>query len=252
MTKSSRLQLHTKVFYCRLLCLFVIGSLFTASPKNALAATASFALSPTTKTAAIGETFTVDVVANTGGSEVSGADMYITFDSNKLTLLDIQNGTIFEQYVGKEINNATGKASISGLVGFESTLFSGSGTYATLQFKAIDSGAAAVNFDFTAGNSRDTNLVDFNSGLDILTSVTNGTYTISGVANQTSSSGNTSTTTTTTTTSNNNSTSTTQQTQQQTSKGGLPVSATPTPTIVVGIAGLVFIWISLLFHRIFG
>src|SRR3989338_7955628 len=125
--------------------------------KPAYAATITLSLTPSTKTVTINETFTVTINLATGGASTSAADIELTFDNTKLNLIDIVPGTIYGQYIGEDIDNANGRASISGLANSTQDLFSGTGTFATLTFRAIQSGTGNVSFDFTPGAGNDTN-----------------------------------------------------------------------------------------------
>src|SRR6185369_943002 len=56
--------------------------------------------------------------------------------------------------------------------------YNGSGKLATIHFSAAFNGTSGLTFDFTNGSTSDTNVAG--SGTDKLTSVTNGSYTVSG------------------------------------------------------------------------
>jgi len=138
----------------------------------------SLQLSPSSQTVGINAEFSVNVVLNTDGRQTAGTDLLLTYDSSALSLLDMQAGTLYDQYVGKNIDNATGKASLSGISSSPNTVFAGTGTFATLRFRALRTGTAPVSIDFTPGNRNDSNIADFATQQDILAGVINGTYTI--------------------------------------------------------------------------
>lgn len=138
----------------------------------------SLRLSPPSQTIALNSEFTVDVLLDTAGKQTAGTDLILSFDRSRLTLVDLQPGTLYDQYVGKTIDNSLGKAAISGIASSQANLFSGSGTFAALRFRAIATGTASVSIDFTAGNRNDSNIADFTTQQDILAGAINASYTI--------------------------------------------------------------------------
>src|SRR3989344_5484437 len=162
-------------------------------PKQTQAATLS--LSPTSQTIAVNGTMDIAVILNTENAQTSATDVIITYDSAKLNLIDILPGSLYDQYIWESINNTTGRASISGIASSTSSLYSGTGTFVTFRFRGIQSGTVAVNFDHSTGNLNDTNVNEINVFTDVLTSVQNGTYTVSGGSSGVTSSPTSATTT---------------------------------------------------------
>lgn len=152
-----------------------------ASPVSALAATLS--LSPTTGTHNKGCNFSVDIILDTGGVQTDGTDAILKYDNSKITATSITSGTIYADYPGNSIDDTTGKVTSSGLASISSA-FSGKGTLATVNFtvkEAAAAGATIISFDFDSNNktnTTDSNVVQRGSQTDILSSVTNGNYTI--------------------------------------------------------------------------
>lgn len=162
------------------ICLVVGIEVLSAS--TAYAASADLTLSPVTQTINAGEQADIAVELNTGGANSSDTDLYINFDATKVILVDILPGTIYDQYIGEEIDNAQGRASISGLASKTENLFSGTGTFATLRFKGTGAGTTAITIDFTLGQRNDSNVVDFQTNEDILATTTNASLTVLGAA----------------------------------------------------------------------
>lgn len=158
--------------------IFVLVTMALMTPKIASAA-ATLRLSPSTGNFATGGTFQVDIVLDTGGSATTGTDVYFNYDSDVISLESIIEGTIYDTYIGKTINNSDGVASISGLITPGGSTYTGTGTLATLQFKALKTGSANVVMDFTQGDPNDSNVAESGNNNDILGGVTNGSYTIS-------------------------------------------------------------------------
>lgn len=142
-------------------------------PSEAKAA-ASLSFSPAAKTVVINDSFNVDVILNTGGQQSDGADVIVRYDGNKLTLVSATLGDLY-------INKLTADTSTAGKVTFRATSsedqsFTGTGTFATMVFKAAAEGTANLYFDFTSGSTTDSNVAYL--GSDILGSTSNASYTI--------------------------------------------------------------------------
>ncbi|OHA91092.1 MAG: hypothetical protein A2665_01340 [Candidatus Zambryskibacteria bacterium RIFCSPHIGHO2_01_FULL_46_30] len=148
---------------------------------------ATIALSPSTASANVNNTFTVNITLNTGGQSAYGVDINrLRFNPSILQIVDTDAGTAGVQIapgslmpvtVINTVDNTGGSVQFSQLANPGST-FSGSGTLATVTFRAVSSGTANVTFDFTLGNSTDTNVAGL--GGDLLASVGSGSY--SGIA----------------------------------------------------------------------
>jgi len=145
------------------------------------AQTASLSLSPASGTFNKSCSFNLEIKLNTGGAQSDGTDAIVLYDQSKLTATNIAPGTIYPDYPGNNIDDNNGKVTISGLASVSSA-FSGTGTLATISFTVKDtaaSGATMVKFDFeSGGKTTDSNVVERGTILDVLSSVTNGNYTI--------------------------------------------------------------------------
>lgn len=149
-----------------------------ATPTTPPGTGASFELDPSSRTIPVNTEFTVAVVLDTKTADTAGADLNLSYDRTRLTLLDIQQGALYDSYVGKVIDTTAGTAGISGIASSPTTLFTGRGTFATLRFRAIQTGQANVTIKFAPGNRNDSNVADAATQQDILTRVVNGVYTI--------------------------------------------------------------------------
>jgi len=208
-----------------------ILALFLFVNNKVLAASATLNLSPAYGTYTVGNTFDININLNTGGGRTVGTDIIIKYDAAKLKLVDIVNGTIYTQYVGKEINNSLGTATISGISSDVASAFTGSGTLATLKFQGLTATTATVSFDFTAGGSTDSNVADFDTKADILTSATGGTYNL--VAGSAGSADNTTTTTT----------------SSSTDTTSIPDAGLSAPTMALSTLGLISILFGVFYLR---
>lgn len=101
---------------------------------------------PPTKTVEEGEAFSLSVSINTAENVVTAAELYITYDKDKLTLESVTPGTFLPvELVRPAINNAAGTASMT-FGAQPANPPQGSGVLATLNFKALSSGSARVGF----------------------------------------------------------------------------------------------------------
>lgn len=164
-----------KIFFSFIIIIFV---LFVFA--NQAWAAASLSFSPASKTVALNETFSVDVMLSTGGAETDGTDAIVMYDANKLQVTAASLGNLYANKLiadtstlGKIVFRATSTADQS---------YNGTGTFATITFKAYASGtqAAEVYFQFTSGSTTDSNVAY--QGSDLLGSVSNASYTISSAA----------------------------------------------------------------------
>ncbi len=146
---------------------------------------ATMSLSPSSGTFNPGCQFTTSVNLNTGGAQTDGTDAILVYDTSRLSTNtnSIASGTIYPDYPGNNVDEATGRITVSGLSSITSA-FSGSGTLATVTFTVLPQapvGVATVNFDFDANDkskTTDSNVVERGTVTDILSTVVNGNYTI--------------------------------------------------------------------------
>src|SRR5438045_1792526 len=97
-------------FFVLLVLLFNPTSVFAAS----------LSLSPAAGTFNKGCNFSIDVKLDTGGAQTDGTDAILKYDNTKLTATSISSGTIYADYPGNSIDEATGKVTTSGLASVSS------------------------------------------------------------------------------------------------------------------------------------
>lgn len=156
--------------------LFIV--FFSTTSQQVWGEGASLGLVPSEGKHAEGTTFTVDVHLDTKGIETYGTDLALSYDTRRLMLLDIREGSLFPTYTGETINSEDGTGEVSGIVE-PGTSFSGSGVFATLEFKALKEGKADVAISFSSGERNDSNIAG-EGGDDVLSEVQNGEYQIVG------------------------------------------------------------------------
>lgn len=161
--------------------IFAFYILILPSPVHAQAATLS--LVPSTGTFNKGCTFSLDIKLDTAGAQTDGTDAILLYDSSRLSATSITSGNIYPDYPGNNIDETSGKITVSGLASVSSA-FSGQGGLATVQFSVKDNapaGATQVKFDFDPNDkskTTDSNVVQRATTSDVLSSVVNGNYTI--------------------------------------------------------------------------
>lgn len=152
-------------------------------PVSTFAATLS--LSPSAGTFNRGCSYAVKINLDTQSAITDGTDAILFYEASKfnVTTSSITNGTIYPDYPGNVVDSQAGKIAISGLASV-SQGYSGSGTLATINFKVNDNapaGVTTIRFDFdpnNKGKTTDSNVVERGTVVDVLNSVTDGSYTI--------------------------------------------------------------------------
>jgi len=140
---------------------------------------AKLVIEPPTGTYSVGQQFQSKITLDTEGVGTAGVDVLLKYDPALLKITNVQEGEIYNQYLGKKIDNDNGLFGLSGIVSLDDeTGFTGAGTFATVVFEGISPGAAAVDFDFSPGVRSDSNVAPMSSSDDSLSSATGANYTI--------------------------------------------------------------------------
>lgn len=156
---------------------YLLGFAFLAIAGTAHAATLQ--LSSSSQNLTIGDTVTVNVLLDTQGQAIDGVDLhYINYNPYFLQLQNAQvtPGTLMPNTLINSVDSTNGKIDFSQITSPGST-YKGSGTLATMTFKALVAGNTSLTLDFTPGATTDSNVAS--QGTDILSSVTNANFTIS-------------------------------------------------------------------------
>ncbi|MBI2337636.1 hypothetical protein HYU95_00475 [Candidatus Daviesbacteria bacterium] len=169
-----------------IILLFVFSFWLFALPVGVFAQTtqtATLSLDPATGTFNRGCNYSLNVNLDTGGSQTDGADAILIYDPSRFNVTSIAKGTIFPDYPGNTIDSQNGKVTVSGLASV-STPFSGKGLLATVNLTVQSNappGATQIRFDFDSSNkanTRDSNVVERGTLVDVLNSAVDGNYTI--------------------------------------------------------------------------
>lgn len=146
---------------------------------------ATLSVSPSSQSVNVGDTFSVAVNLDTQGKQIDGVDLrYLNYNPSILELEDantsasgvqIVPGSLMPMTLANSANTTLGKITFS-QVAAGGNKYIGSGTLATLTFKAVSLGVANITFNYTSGNTTDSNVASL--GSDVLTAVINGSYTV--------------------------------------------------------------------------
>ena len=152
---------------------------------------ATFSFQPATGNQIVDSQFSTQMVLDTENRSTAGADLSLSFNPQQLEIISLTEGSIYRSYLGKNFSNTQGTASISGLIDPSDTNgYTGRGVFATIVWRAKAAGTAQVTINFTLGDRNDSNVASHTTSEDLLSGVTNGSYSITGT-------GSTSTTSTT-------------------------------------------------------
>ena len=148
------------------------------------ASSATLALSPASGTFVVNIPFDVGVYLNTNGANVDGVDIKLSYEPARFEAQLITPETsIFPTFPTKTINATTGKITVSATAAVGSPYSNTTATkMVTVRFKPLTTGSTTLTFDFTAGATTDSNVVENQTNLDILTAVTNANYTLSATS----------------------------------------------------------------------
>jgi hypothetical protein len=157
---------------------------FYFGPIVSSAFAASLQLDPATVSTPAGEIFTVNVNVDAGTAKIKSADAYIIYDPKIVEAQSVADGTFFS-VVNKDVSTS-GKAYVSGMVDDPTKPVTGTGTIATITFKALAEGTNALEFDCTAGSTNGSMIIaDDDKDTNIIECTKNGASTVtvgSGVA----------------------------------------------------------------------
>ncbi len=167
----------------KIIIIITMLTVIAGFPAGVFAQTATLSLDPAGGTFNKGCSFSVNINLDTGSSQTDGTDAILIYDSSRLNAAAITKGTIYPDYPGNNIDPQTGRITISGLASVDKP-FSGKGLLATVNFTVqsnAPTGMTEVKFDFNSqdkANTRDSNVVERTTVVDVLNSVVNGNYII--------------------------------------------------------------------------
>lgn len=92
----------------------------------------------------VGATFDIQVRVDSGSDQITSTVGYIVYDASLLKAQSVTPGSFFPSVIS---NITSGKVHITGLVASPGTYQTGSGTVATIAFKALANGTSSLSFD---------------------------------------------------------------------------------------------------------
>lgn len=210
--------------------IFIFVFFFAA--KGVFAGTLKF--DTTSVNTTVNDTFEIQVIVDAGTDEINSIDAYINYDSNLLQAQSVAAGTFFPSIAQ---NLTTGKVYVAGYVDDPATSKSGTGTVATITFKAlVDGSATLAYFCDTAVNESSKIVKNDIDATNVIVCGSNGTSTVTVGAG--------STTSTPTPTDSSTGTTDTTTTSDATS---LPAAGTVENILAISIPGVILLAIGILF-----
>ena len=141
---------------------------------------ASFSLNPEIVSTQAGQEFSVDVSIDTQKTSVDGADVVLTYNSEKLEVVKIEGGEAFGDYPIQKAEN--GLIKITGIAPSQGPVFSGEARFASVRFKALFGGEEGIKIDFADDSTVDSNIAAHGSAVDILSEASDSLLYIGGAA----------------------------------------------------------------------
>ena len=168
-----------------LIASIVIGILSIQKPQDtrsrATVTGTTLALSPATKTAVVGNSFTAGITLNTGGDSVSAAELHLTYDPTAVEVSDFTVGTILPTVLkAATINNGSIAVILASKLVPTPTQhpepFNGSGILGSFKVKFIANKPSTIKFALTtkiAAIGKNTNALVSSTGTTISVGTTN-------------------------------------------------------------------------------
>lgn len=129
----------------------------------------SLTLTSDTSEYRVGDEISVSISISSS-KKVDGADLIIKYDPKVLTAQPATLGTIFSDYPQNTSDATLGKVSISGITSQPGGV-KPNGEFGKLNFVAKAAGTTKITFDFTPGQTGDTNVSETATSQDILEAV---------------------------------------------------------------------------------
>lgn len=134
----------------------------------------------------VNQEFRVDIILDSS-SKTDGADLIIKYDPKQLVLqpslvggkqVAVSTGNLYQDYPVNTYDLASGMVSVSGVASLNKQAPSGTHNFGKVTFKAISSGTSVISLEYTTNATTDSNVIESESGKDILRSVNNLTIKI--------------------------------------------------------------------------
>ncbi len=159
-------------FFLFFVALFLFGGVFVRGAEAAILKFDTSSISTT-----VGNTFTIQIIVDTQGSDqINSVDAYVKFDSAILQAVSVSPGSFFPSV---SQNITPGKVYVAGYVDDPATSKTGSGTVATITFKANTNGSTTLSYDCQTGVNETSKVIknDINA-TNIIVCGSNGSATV--------------------------------------------------------------------------
>jgi len=173
-----------KLWFSTLIAFFLI-SIFLQTRINVFSAgAATLTFDPATKDANVNDSIDINTIVNAGAENILSVDGYIKYDETMLEFQKFTDGDFFPIVTTEEISD--GNLYIGAYVDDPATTKTGTGTYATITFKALKEGTTTVEYfcDDTVNESSEvikddidaTNIINCSAnGTSVITIASSGT-----------------------------------------------------------------------------
>ncbi len=175
-----------KTKFSKILAFLCLASVFLSFLLVISGEAATYFFSPASKEFLLSCRSTVDIVIDASNENSNAADIELYYKPSEINIIDsqpnipgiqIKPGNAYESYFGNEVDTQTGRIRLAG-ASFVGNLNSKK-TFATIEFTSkenITQTSFEILFD-GIGATLDSNIADASTSLDLLTGVTNATYT---------------------------------------------------------------------------
>lgn len=167
----------TKRVYLSLALFFIILGSALIFPSRVLAA-GKLTLEPASGSLMVNGTLKVKIQIDTGADKTTSADAYITYNSNQLEIVSIEDGGFYSNLFK---NISASRIYVGGAETQPLSTKTGTGTLAILTIKGKQKGTAQLTFNCTAGETNESNITKNDANAtDIIdcSATTGGSYTI--------------------------------------------------------------------------
>ena len=148
---------------------------------------ARFELSPATGSFRAGCNSVVNIMMSTESAESDAANIIINYNPTEIEIIDtndtmagvqLQPGSVYDVYVDN-IAETTGQIRLTGFsIGRSYNSGSGFGNFGAIQFRSLTGvGSTSLTIDYVPGSTLDSNIAEYITSNDLLSGVTNGSYT---------------------------------------------------------------------------
>jgi hypothetical protein len=141
---------------------------------------AKIALTIENKNYKIGERVPVKIRVFSGGYYSDGVDLVLKYDPKVLEVTpeEISGGNIFQNFPVKNVDSSSGTIQISAISSTSGESFNGIGDFVTINFRTISIGSSEVNVVYTPNQTDDSNVIQQQESIDMLTDVINATINV--------------------------------------------------------------------------